>query len=185
MQNSSWRIVPRSGAAIANTATGADGTYGFSGLSNGVYTITPAKAPYIFTPQNRSLNINEADAIKQDFTGALPVVKSTVTVKATDAKASEPGKDKGRFVISRTGDTSKPLTVYYRMAGTATNGSDYKKLTGKIVIPIGKASANLYLKPNDDKNKERKEAAKLTLMKNASYIVGTPANATVAIADND
>jgi hypothetical protein len=174
-----------SGAAIANTATGADGTYGFSGLSNGVYTITPAKAPYLFTPQNRSLNINEADVVKQDFTGVLPVVKPTVTVKAADAKASEPGTDKGKFVITRTGDTSKLLTVYYKMAGTATNGTDYKKLAGKIVIPIGKASATLILKPTDDKNKERKETAKLTLMKNASYTVGTPASATVAIADND
>jgi PKD repeat protein len=108
-----------------------------------------------------------------------------VAIRATDPKASEPGTDKGKFVISRTGDTTKPLTVYYKVSGTATNGIDYKKLSGKLVIPIGKASANLYVKPMNDNAKERKEAVKVTLIKKTTYSVGTPASAAVTIADND
>jgi hypothetical protein len=113
------------------------------------------------------------------------IVKPTVTIKATDAKASEPGTDKGRFVVTRTGSTSTALTVYYKVAGTATNRTDYKKLSGKVVIPIGKASANVDVKPVNDRIKERKETVKVSLIKKTSYIVGAPASATVAIADND
>jgi hypothetical protein len=112
-------------------------------------------------------------------------VGPSVTIKAADPTASEPGIDKGKFVVSRTGNTSKSLTVYYQIAGTAINGVDYRNLSGKITIPIGKASANLYVKPIDDKAKEPVESVKVRLLKKASYKVGSSASATVNIADND
>ena len=59
------------------------------------------------------------------------------------------------------------------------------KVEGKLVIPIGKASASLYVTPIDDRIKEPKETVKVTLLRNATYSVGTPASGVVAIADND
>jgi hypothetical protein len=44
---------------------------------------------------------------------------------------------------------------------------------------------NLYLKTIDDKTKEPLESVKVNLQKNVSYKVGSPASATVNIADND
>jgi hypothetical protein len=112
-------------------------------------------------------------------------VGPAVTIKAADPTASEPGIDKGRFVISRTGNISKSLTVYYQIAGTAKNGVDYKNLSGKITIPVGNARMNLYVKPLDDKTKEPLETVKVTLLKKVLYKVGSPATAKVNIADND
>jgi hypothetical protein len=118
-------------------------------------------------------------------TKSAPLTCAKVTVKAADSKASELGTDRGRFVIARTGDRSKSLTVYYRVAGTAKNGTDYRKVSGKLTIPVGKASASFYVTPLNDRIKELKETVKVSLLKRDSYIVGTPASATVRIADND
>src|SRR5439155_15088169 len=46
----------------------------------------------------------------------------TVTISAPDAYASETGPDPGRFEIRRTGPTNYSLPVFYRIAGTASNG---------------------------------------------------------------
>jgi hypothetical protein len=108
-----------------------------------------------------------------------------VSICTPNAWASEPGRNKGWFVITRTRDTSKALTVYCKVAGTARNGVDYKKLPGKLTIPIGKVSASCYIKPMDDSTKERKETVKVTLVIKPSCQIGTPPSATVTIADND
>jgi hypothetical protein len=91
------------------------------------------------------VHIRGDDVVGQDFKGAI---LPKVWIKATDPKASEPGKNTGKCVITRTGATSKPLTVYYRVSGTARSGIDYRKLAGKITIPKGKASASCYVKLN-------------------------------------
>ena len=88
-------------------------------------------------------------------------------------------------MIKRTGVTTKPLPDYYRVAGTAKNGVDYKKLSGMVIIPIGKASASFYVAPIDDRVKETRETVKVSLIKKTTYSVGTPASATVTITDND
>jgi hypothetical protein len=121
----------------------------------------------------------------KSFTLTVAKAMPTVTIKALDSKATEPGKDKGKIRVTRTGDTSKPLTVYYKVGGKAKNGVDYKKLSGSLTIPIGKTSANLSVKPIDDRSKELRESIKLTLLKKASYIVGTPSSTTITIDDND
>jgi hypothetical protein len=110
-----------SGAAKQSVTTDIDGLYEFTDLGNGAYTITPSMNGYGFGPASRTVHIRGDDVVGQDFTGAI---LPKVGIKATDPKASEPGKDKGMFVITRTGATSKPLTVYYKVAGTAKNGVD-------------------------------------------------------------
>src|SRR5204862_1878856 len=83
-------------------------------------------------------------AVVEDFTGApecpgLPAA-ATVTVAATIATATEAGVQPGRFTISRTGDTSHALTVYFTVGGTATAGSDYASLPSSAQIPAGAAT---------------------------------------------
>jgi hypothetical protein len=169
----------------ASTTTGADGGYAFAGLANGYYCIEPTLDPYKFTPEERELEVNGADVGNQDFTGKQQIPRPTVTIKAPDPKASEPGRDKGRLVITRTGGTSAALTVYYKVEGTAKNGFDYRKLSGTITIPIGKASARVIVKPLDNRIKERKETVKVTLIRKTYYLVGNPSGAMVTISDND
>jgi lysyl endopeptidase len=109
----------------------------------------------------------------------------TVTVKATDAKASEPGRDKGTFKFTRTEDTSEELTVKYSVSGTATAGKDYKALSGTVTISAGKTSANVQVIPIDDKIAESVETVIVKLAADAAYIIGTPKSAKITIADND
>ena len=78
------------GAATKSTTTGSDGRYTFTGLTNGVHTITPAKAGNSFTPQSRSVSLNGADVAGQDFvslqTGSLKVNLTPETAVAAGAR---------------------------------------------------------------------------------------------------
>jgi hypothetical protein len=112
-------------------------------------------------------------------------VKPTVTIRIVDPKASESGKDRGKLAVKRTGDISRPLTVYYRVAGSATNGIDYRNLSGKLTIPKYYARAELYLTLFKDRLKESRETLKVTLLKNEAYQVGSPASAVVTITDGN
>jgi Carboxypeptidase regulatory-like domain/Divergent InlB B-repeat domain len=60
-----------SGGASRTTTTNSSGTYIISGLANGNYTITPGKIGYAFTPVNRSVTINRANIVGQNFTGTV------------------------------------------------------------------------------------------------------------------
>lgn len=107
----------------------------------------------------------------------LPVV----TIEAVDRTASESGADNGRFRLTRTGQTNRPLTVRYSIHGTAKNGVDYKTLSGTRVIPQGAASANITLVPAKDAKSESNETVILKIMDRGLYIVGKPAGAKVLI----
>src|SRR5260370_4089382 len=62
--------VPLSGASTASTATDPTGSYSFTGLSNGPYTITPSKPGFAFTPANQSATVNNANVPAINFTSA-------------------------------------------------------------------------------------------------------------------
>src|SRR6185436_16793228 len=71
-----------------------------------------------------------------------PPPRPVVTVRATDPIAAEPDPtsdhlDTATFTIHRTGLRDFPLTVYYRLGGTASNGVDYRELPYSATIPRG------------------------------------------------
>jgi len=49
--------------------------------------------------------------------------------------------DSALFTVTRTGPTDSPLTIFYRIGGTASNGLDYGRLPGNVTIPAGASSA--------------------------------------------
>jgi hypothetical protein len=61
--------VTLSGDATGTTATDGSGTYTFSGLSNGTYTVTPSGKGYTYSPTSLPVTVNNADATGQNFTG--------------------------------------------------------------------------------------------------------------------
>jgi hypothetical protein len=62
------------GARSATATTGADGTYGFSGLRNGSYTVTPSRAGYSFAPSSTPVTIDGAHRPGVDFEESAAMV---------------------------------------------------------------------------------------------------------------
>ena len=68
------------GAATATITADANGNYSFTILSDGVYTVTPGKSLYSFSPANLSVTVNNANVSGANFTvapGTLSVSPST------------------------------------------------------------------------------------------------------------
>jgi hypothetical protein len=96
------------------------------------------------------------------------------------------------FVVRRTGPTNQPLTVYYSIDGSASNGTDYVTLPGNITIAAGRRSARIEVIPIEDSIPERIETVVLTLLPapgatngTAAYAPGFPRRAAAIIVDND
>lgn len=137
----------------------------------------------------QSKNSNILSSI-DPLTGAtLPTVKPTITIKASDDRSKEKlagqTTDLGEFTLTRTGNTTNSLTVNYNIAGTATNGQDYDRLTGMATFASGSSTTSIKIKPIDDVDYEGYENIKLTLKTGNKYNLGTAKNATVNLLDND
>lgn len=111
--------------------------------------------------------------------------RPAVTIVVSDNTASEAGPDAGAFLVARTGPTTTPLTVFFSVAGTATEGIDYEDLGGRVTIPAGAASAPVAITPVDDTLIEGAENVILTLDPHAAYVVVVPGIAGLTIADDD
>ncbi|HEY0549628.1 MAG TPA: Calx-beta domain-containing protein, partial [Verrucomicrobiae bacterium] len=121
-----------------------------------------------------------------------------VTVVATDGIATErdltPANaiaDTATFLVTRTGDMSQPLTIYYATAGTnsgtiatALHGIDFETLPGVLVIPAGQSSGAITIIPRRDGLGEGPESVTLQLGAGpTNYRLGSPNAATITIND--
>ena len=115
----------------------------------------------------------------------VPVVQVT----ATDDDAREPSNS-GTFTFTRTGPTTAPLQVFYRVGGTAeaagvsNNVSDYLELPGVITIPAGQSSATATVAPFDNDDVPETMETVILVLSGGDYKVGTNNQATVFIDDN-
>jgi hypothetical protein len=112
-------------------------------------------------------------------------VPPVVTIAATGANASETAGNYGQFTFTRTGPTDASLSVNFSVSGIAVSGSDFQPLVSPILFPAGTNATVLTVVPNDDNVLEGNETVTVTVGAGASYVVGTPASATVIITDND
>jgi hypothetical protein len=113
----------------------------------------------------------------------------TINISATDATAAETNSGQtpnpGRFTLTRTGSLTNALAVNYTIGGTASNGTDYNNLTGRVTFAAGSNRAIININPINDTRVESNESVILTLANNDSYTLGASKRATVTIADND
>jgi len=75
-----------SGRSAATTIADSGGSYSFSGLVNGSYTVTPSNTGYSFTPGNQTVTINGANVSGVNFIAS--VVPVTYTIFGTISPAS-------------------------------------------------------------------------------------------------
>ncbi len=156
-------------------------------------TLVPTNDALIEGPEDATVTISSNAAYVRDAVEFAATANITdddvpvVSVTAIDADANELGRDPGVVLITRTGPTTAPLTVYYGLSGKALHGTDYYALPGQITIPIGATSAPVVITPYDDDIGEPDPESvtfNLTTYNNA-YQLGTAFSATVNIADND
>ncbi|MFM2165844.1 MAG: hypothetical protein RIS79_215 [Verrucomicrobiota bacterium] len=197
--------------AVSGTAgSGAD----FSALSGSVTILAGnASATVQITPVDDSISENLETVILTLSTNAAYILDplattatasiydddlQTVNVTASDATATEidltvsgAAADTGTFLITRSGDTTNALTVYYAFSGVtgsgvmALHGPDYEWMPGVVVIPAGQSAASITIVPRFDGLGEGPEQCVLNLGASATnYILGSSATATVTINDN-
>jgi hypothetical protein len=67
---SAGATVTLSGTRSATTTVGSDGSFSFTSLVNGIYTVIPSSASATFSPSSQSVTINNANALGINFTAA-------------------------------------------------------------------------------------------------------------------
>jgi len=169
----------------------------WSNVPSGEYKLT-AKA----TDNRGGMTTSEGVRILVIERTRVPIV----TIEAIDNTATEQPlviaavPDTGLFLVKRTGETNRPLVIFYSVSGTASNGIDYRRLSGEVTIPAGSESARIILEALDDNLVEGTETVLLALEKpdcpvvdatasspvvRGCYIVGDPGRALGYIRDND
>ena len=99
-----------SGAAGATTLTNASGSYSFSALTNGTYTVTPSNTGYMFSPASMNVTINA---------GNVPGVNFTATVQHSVA-------------LSWIASTS--TVAGYNVYRSTVSGTQYAKVNSSLVV---------------------------------------------------
>ncbi|HEY3325312.1 MAG TPA: FN3 associated domain-containing protein [Planctomycetota bacterium] len=109
-----------------------------------------------------------------------------LSVTASTPNASETGPVNGVFTITRTGNTSGDMLVFFSLGGSATRGADYQRIDEFVTIPNGQASTTVTIAVIDDLIIEGTETVTLTLLPTTYYSINAAQSvATVTIADND
>ena len=105
--------------------------------------------------------------------GVAPTLP-TVTVTGSDPNAEISPLQDGAFVVTLSAAAATDLQVAYTVKGSATPGTDYKKLPDVVTVPAGATSAKIKVKPKGDLGGGGSKVVKLTLQAGTGYLVGTP-----------
>ena len=151
---------------------------------NGKRLARATQPPFSFTFAPPAPGKYVLSAVATDTSG-LSTVTDPITVTAGDTPTvnlalggsgvAVEGGANGVIVVSRTGDTSAPLTVSYKTKGAAVAGVDYKKLPGSVTIPAGAVKAKIKVKPINGSPNTGTLKIKVQLLAptDGSYEVGT------------
>jgi hypothetical protein len=94
------------------------------------------------------------------------------------------------FTFTRTGPTTRSLTVNYTASSAATLGTDYTGIaatpaTKTVTFAAGSATAVVTVDPTPDSTLEAHETVSLTLASGTGYNIGTTTAVTGTILDDD
>ena len=159
------------------------------GESSRTVTITPVPDNVVEGDETVELSIASSGNYDITAPGSATVTIAddavTVTIATLDAAADEAGSDPGSFTLTRSGgNLAAALSVSYAAGGTASNGSDYVSIGSSVSIPANQTTAVVTITPAADNLVEGTETVVVSLAADAAYNVGTPASATVNIADD-
>lgn len=171
---------------------GWGGSAGLGGVGWGSTTIPllpGASADFSFTTPATNIVATEAQlssyssddiAVGAVLTpgAALPAVTITSINNAAEGSTTP-----GKFMLTRTGDTSQSLTVNYTVGGTATAGTDYAALGGSVVFLPGHSTAYMSVAAINDSVYDPNETVSVTVSSGTGYAPGSPASADLTISN--
>ena len=112
----------------------------------------------------------------------------TVQFSASMASAAETANatTEVALVVTRTGDTTAPVTVNYASSdGTASERSDYLAALGTLHFAAGETSKTISVYIVDDAFGEGSETFDLTLSNPTGAVLGVPATTTITINSDE
>ena len=182
--NDNWGTPTTPSAANAATLTAAFGEAGAFPLAAGS---DDAAILAEFLPGNYTVvvngNGNGSGTALVEVYDLTPSTTPAVTFAATHPNADTSGGNPGIFTVTRTGDTTLPLSLAYAIGGTANNGTDYASLSGTVVIPAGASSAAITVSPEPALSDVPSTTVMLTLQSAPGYTLIGNATATVTISN--
>src|SRR5882757_5125915 len=117
----SGATVALSGTATASTIADASGNYSFAQLSNGSYTVTPAKTGFTFSPSSQSVTVSGANITATNFT-AQPATGGVLLIQDS---------------VNGNESTASTISASFTAANTAGN---FLIVSGTIARPAGTLS---------------------------------------------
>ncbi len=156
------------------TYTDSDGRYTLTGISPGVYPVGAFRFGWETTRRDPIL-VTDRNLAGVDFI-AKPLPRVSVTAPP---EVAESAGITNLFLFTRTGSVADPLTVTYRLGGSATAGRDYvRPFIDRITIPAGAQSAALSINLLDDSLSDPNETITVDVVfpssATAHDAVGTP-----------
>lgn len=144
------------------------------------------KAGFVGSTSIRLTAASTADNTSFQTSPLVVCAKPSVSILTSDALANEKSTNTASFQVKLA--SALPiecgnLTVNYQAQGTATAGSDYSTLTGKVIIPAGSQSASILLTPILDSQTEADETVILKLEPSTNYQLGVSTQATAILQD--
>jgi len=134
------------------------------------------------------LSLTESETYRSAYPSSATVTiqdnDQRVWLDASDFDAAKYLSNPGQFTFSRFGTTNTPVTIYYTISGTASNGVDYVTITNFIVIPAGQLTVTLPILPLHNGIVKGPVTVTLNLLSNPAYNLGTPTQGTVVIDDD-
>lgn len=107
---------------------------------------------------------------------------SYASVSPIEPTISEGGPT-GEFLIALDKPSWRTVTVRYRLSGTAKNGKDYRRLSGKVKILAGNISTTVKIVPRRDRLLESAEDITINIKTSKKYYLSGSNSATIAITD--
>ena len=95
-----------------------------------------------------------------------------VSIVASALIALEDPLVESSFELSRTGATQLPLTVQLETSGSATPGSDYESLPGRVSFAADETTVSIPVRPLRDATEEPEETVRLGIRPDPAYGIG-------------
>jgi len=140
-----------SGAASATTTTATGGTYTFSNLAAGSYTVTPSLTGYTFSPASTAVTISSANQTGINFTATASTDTTAPTATISSGPSGTITVNNATFVWTGSDNVTPTASLQYAyyLAGRDSGYGAYSTATTVSYSALANGSYTFYVKAKD------------------------------------